>query len=80
MLRTISAELLLSLAALTLHGCALAPKDLATGALVVQEQGSFAVGGTVIENAGAFNLLKPSSEGQGHHGDHAYANAGLSAN
>ena len=66
------AELLLSLAALALSACAAAPQGTATGSLVVQEQGSFAIGGTVIANAGTFNSLKPSPEGQTYHGDHAY--------
>jgi len=41
--------------------------------LVIQEQGSFAVGGTVITNPGAFDTFKPTPEGQTFHGDHAYA-------
>jgi pimeloyl-ACP methyl ester carboxylesterase len=41
--------------------------------LIIQEQGSFAVGGTVITNPGTFDPAKPSSpEGQTLHGDHAY--------
>ena len=40
--------------------------------LVIQEQGSFAVSGTVIKNAGTFDPYKPGSEGQTFHGDHAY--------
>ena len=40
--------------------------------LVIQEQGSFAVGGTVITNPGTFDPLKPTPEGQTFHGDHAY--------
>lgn len=48
--------------------------------LVIQEQGSFAVGGTVITapsifdpiKHGAFNPTNPISEGQTLHGDHAY--------
>jgi hypothetical protein len=41
--------------------------------LVIQEQGSFAVGGTVISNPGTFDPNKPTPEGQTFHGDHAYA-------
>jgi hypothetical protein len=42
--------------------------------LVIQEQGSFAVGGTVVTAPGAFDPLKPvTSPGQTYHGDHAYA-------
>jgi hypothetical protein len=41
--------------------------------LVIQEQGSFAVGGTVITNPGTFDSAKPTPEGQTFRGDHAYA-------
>ncbi|WP_181790953.1 MULTISPECIES: alpha/beta fold hydrolase [Myxococcus] len=40
--------------------------------LVLQEQGSFAVGGTVVTSPGTFDPLRPSSEGATLHGDHAY--------
>jgi len=40
--------------------------------LVIQKQGSFAVGGTVITHSGTFNPYKPTAEGQTFHGDHAY--------
>lgn len=39
--------------------------------LVIQEQGSFAVGGTVVTNPGTFDPIKMSPEGQTLHGDHA---------
>jgi hypothetical protein len=38
----------------------------------IQEQGSFAVGGTVITNPGTFDPLNPTPAGQTFHGDHAY--------
>jgi hypothetical protein len=38
----------------------------------IQEQGSFAVGGTVISNPGKFDPINPSPTGQTLHGDHAY--------
>lgn len=41
-------------------------------ALVISEQGSFAVGGTVKENPGIFNTITRTPEGQTFHGDHAY--------
>ena len=47
-----------------------APPDQAKP-LMIQEQGSFAVGGTVIQSTGAFDPLNPSSGGQTLHGDHA---------
>ncbi|MDR1608307.1 MAG: alpha/beta fold hydrolase [Deltaproteobacteria bacterium] len=41
--------------------------------LAIQEQGSFAVGGVVIQNPGQFNPLTPGDPtGQSYHGDHAY--------
>ncbi|MBK8699232.1 MAG: alpha/beta fold hydrolase [Saprospiraceae bacterium] len=40
--------------------------------IIIQEQGSFAVGGTVISNPGIFDPAKPSATGQTFHGDHAY--------
>jgi hypothetical protein len=40
--------------------------------LKIQEQGSFAVGGTVITNPGTFNPTSPTPDGQTFHGDHAY--------
>lgn len=40
--------------------------------LLIREQGSFAVGGTVISNPGSFDTYKRTSEGQTFHGDHAY--------
>jgi hypothetical protein len=44
----------------------------APGRLVIQDQGSFAVGGTVITNAGTYDPKKTDPEGQTFHGDHAY--------
>lgn len=41
--------------------------------LVIQEQGSFAVGGTVLTTPGAYTNNKPTDEGQSFHGDHLYA-------
>ncbi len=40
--------------------------------MVIQEQGSFAAGGTVITNPGTFNPTSPTPDGQTFHGDHAY--------
>lgn len=48
--------------------------------LVIQQQGSFAVGGTVIRNPGTFDPLKPTPAGQTFHGDHAYAFYQIPAN
>lgn len=48
--------------------------------LLIQEQGSFAVGGSVITTPGAFNPIKLTPEGQTFHGDHAYVFYQIPAN
>ncbi|HCY40303.1 MAG TPA: alpha/beta hydrolase [Prolixibacteraceae bacterium] len=40
--------------------------------IILREQGSFAVGGTVITNPGKFDQYNQTPEGQTFHGDHAY--------
>ena len=53
--------------------CASNKNATANGPLVIQQQGSFAVGGTRLTEPGTFDLnnaLKP--QGQTFHGDHAY--------
>lgn len=40
--------------------------------IVLMEQGSFAVGGTMITQPGTFNPNEPTAEGQTYRGDHAY--------
>ncbi len=64
------------LAALLFASMAASPLAMAAQAdqakpLMIQEQGSFAVGGTVIKSPGTFDTMKPSSGGQTLHGDHA---------
>jgi pimeloyl-ACP methyl ester carboxylesterase len=51
----------------------MADQKVIPGPLTIQEQGSFAVGGTVITTPGTDNNNKPASEGQSLHGDHLYA-------
>jgi pimeloyl-ACP methyl ester carboxylesterase len=41
--------------------------------LTIQDQGSFAVGGTVAKTPGTYNNNNPTAEGQTFHGDHLYA-------
>lgn len=74
-------SILLSIAvSILLSGCAGMKQSNSIVKLVIQEQGSFAVGGTVITNPGtfdpvkhgAFNPVNQPSEGQTLHGDHAY--------
>ena len=66
-----SAKYLLSIMALSLlTACANQPE----GALLIQEQGSFAAGGAVTTAPGTFNPRQPMMpNGQSYHGDHAYA-------
>lgn len=71
-LKTVAAGLLSLSAALTISTGATAARADASAPLVIQAQGSFAVGGTVIRNPGTFDQFKPSAEGQSYHGDHAY--------
>ena len=40
--------------------------------LKIQEQGSFAIGGSVKVNSGTFDAILRTPEGQTYHGDHAY--------
>jgi hypothetical protein len=52
--------------------CGSTNKNNSKGQIIIQEQGSFAVGGTVIANPGTFDPFKPTPDGQTYHGDHAY--------
>lgn len=63
---------------LALAGCMLFAAGLSVAApqkpvtpLVIQEQGSFAVGGTVVQSPGSYDPLNLTSGGQTLHGDHA---------
>ncbi|WP_320203253.1 alpha/beta hydrolase [Agrobacterium rosae] len=58
--------------AVALSGVAHAQSGEKPQPLVIQEQGSFAVGGTVAKTAGTYNNNAPTAEGQSLHGDHAY--------
>lgn len=55
-----------------LTACASQKVGSGNGPMVIQEQGSFAVGGTVITNPGTFDPYKPTPAGQTFRGDHAY--------
>jgi pimeloyl-ACP methyl ester carboxylesterase len=67
------AALLLVSLALIGHTEAMADQKAKPEPLTIQEQGSFAVGGTVLSNPGTYNNNKPGAEGQSLHGDHLYA-------
>ncbi|WP_207774398.1 alpha/beta hydrolase [Sphingobacterium corticibacter] len=40
--------------------------------IILEDQGSFAAGGSVITNPGKYDPVKRTSDGQTYHGDHAY--------
>jgi hypothetical protein len=65
-------EFTLILVSIFLLSCATSDINGKIVPLIIQEQGSFAVGGTVIANPGTFDPVKMSPEGQTFHGDHAY--------
>ena len=73
--------LMLTFVSVSLSACAVANRNGIPTTLVIQGQGSFAVGGTVISEAGTFDPIRQgaynpngvSPTGQTLHGDHAYA-------
>lgn len=68
----IKAAVYLSTAAFLLAACSSTKDSAGNKPLIIREQGSFAVGGTVIKNPGTFDPYKPTPEGQTLSGDHAY--------
>lgn len=66
--------LLILMVGIILSSCSTTPEKVSVpdDAMVIREQGSFAVGGTVINNPGTFDPYNPTPEGQTFHGDHAY--------
>ena len=71
--RKLRQALLMIVSGIAASGGPAASQDAKPAPLIIQEQGSFAVGGTVITNPGTFDTFKPTPEGQTYHGDHAYA-------
>lgn len=57
---------------LIVFSCADRKNNSSTDLIIIKEQGSFSVGGTLITNPGTFNPYNPTPEGQTFHGDHAY--------
>jgi hypothetical protein len=70
--RTRTVALLLISTGIMAAGNAMAEETAKPLPLVIQEQGSFAVGGTVTTNPGTFDPYRLTPEGQTLHGDHAY--------
>lgn len=65
---------------ITQMACHSNKKMIGDGRLIIQQQGSFAVGGTVIKNEGTYDNIKRTPEGQTLHGDHAYITYQIPAN
>ena len=64
--------LLSFIVSILITACTSTKQSTSNGQLIIQEQGSFAVGGTVITNPGIFDPYKPTPAGQTFRGDHAY--------
>jgi hypothetical protein len=71
-LKRLRCALLPWVAALVVAACASPPQGHANRPMLIQEQGSFAVGGSVVTHPGTFDPFKPGPQGQTYHGDHAY--------
>lgn len=71
-IKTRSARLLLAVIALFIAACTSTNHNSASSPLMIAKQGSFAVGGSVVEREGEFDPIELGAEGQTLHGDHAY--------
>jgi pimeloyl-ACP methyl ester carboxylesterase len=70
--RKLFTALLLLFASIIASTCAIDGENNKPAPLIIQEQGSFAVGGTVIGNSCTYDPFKRTPDGQTLHGDHAY--------
>jgi len=70
--RTLITAITLTLVGVSLSACSNTDHGGVSAPMVIQEQGSFAVGGSVITHPGTFDPIKMTPEGQTFHGDHAY--------
>ena len=71
-LRSVLLLILLISAGIVTSACAISSGNDKLEPLIIQEQGSFAVGGIVITNPGTYDSIKQGPDGQTFHGDHAY--------
>jgi pimeloyl-ACP methyl ester carboxylesterase len=72
-MRNVKLSVSLLLASLILPADVMAVGTVETKPLIIQEQGSFAIGGSVISSPGIFDPKQPANpQGQTLHGDHAY--------
>lgn len=65
-------SVLLLAVCLVMAACSAVNGSGGRGALTLQDQGSFAVGGTVVAAPGEYKVYTNAPEGQTYHGDHAY--------
>lgn len=63
---------LLIVACMFVSACSTTSASNRQDALIIKDQGSFAVGGTIVTAPGAYAPFSRSPEGQTYHGDHAY--------
>jgi hypothetical protein len=70
--RQLFSALSLISAVIITSACAIATGNNKPEPLIIREQGSFAVGGTVITTPGTYDAIKRGPEGQTFHSDHAY--------
>jgi len=70
--KRIVAVLLLA-AGVQFGGNAMAQDSAKQSAIIIEKQGSFAVGGTVVTTPGSYDNNEPTAAGQSFHGDHLYA-------
>lgn len=71
---------MLTFVSVSLSACSVAQHTDKLEPMVIQQQGSFAAGGTVMINPGTFDPVNMSPEGQTLHGDHLYAFYQIPAN
>ncbi len=64
--------LLLIIVSALFSSCSSGKETSDKGPMLIQEQGSFAVGGTVVTNPGTYDQYNQTPAGQTFHGDHAY--------
>jgi pimeloyl-ACP methyl ester carboxylesterase len=70
-MNAIAAALLL-MASQQAGGSAMAQNSAKQAPLVIEAQGSFSVGGTVVKTPGTYDNNRPTAAGQSFHGDHLY--------
>lgn len=71
-LKKLMLALALTFVGASLVACATAERGVKPTPMLIQEQGSFAIGGTVVTAPGTYSLNSRAPEGQTYHGDHAY--------